>query len=554
MGEVMQANSDSFDYIVVGAGSAGCTVAARLSEDPQVRVLLVEAGKRERDPLLSIPIAFPIVMSKPRYNWSYFGEEEPYADNRRIRQPRGKGLGGSSLINGMLYARGHARDYDEWRQLGLEGWSYEDVLPYFKKSENHWGEADDYHATGGPLSITKHVPDKELFPRFIAATEKLGDKFQADHHGPDQEGWGSPDISIHKGRRGSTSARFLFPAMDRPNLTVVSSAHATRIEIRDGRAVALHYRQGGRAGRDHRVAANREIILSGGTYNSPQLLMLSGIGPVDELREHGIDVVHALPGVGRNLQDHPSIAMIWQAVRKVTLNPELRYDRIALSGLQWLLTGKGRLANMPVTANGFIKTRPDLERPDAQCLLQPTTIFARPWFPGIRKSADDVISMACVLLRAQSRGWVKLRSADPFDAPRILNNVLKEEADRAFFHRLIPQIREIMATSPMPDVIRGEIAPGPDVQSPDEIDGWLRQATNTALHPTSTCAMGIGEDAVCDARLRVRGLEGLRVADASVMPRIVGGNTNAAAIMIGEKAADLIRQDNSQKTQGMVAA
>ena len=526
-----------FDFVVVGAGSSGCVLAARLSEDPSIQVLLLEAGKRERDPLLSIPIAFPIVMSKPQYNWNYEGEEEPFADNRRIRQPRGKALGGSSMINGMLYARGHARDYDEWRQLGLKGWGYEDVLPYFKKSENHWGDADEYHAKGGPLSITKHIPDKVLFPRFIEAAQNLGYKVQADHHGPDQEGWGSPDISIHEGRRGSTAARFLYPALKRPNLTVASEAHATRIEVAEGRAIAVHYRQNGE---DKRVEARREIILSGGTYNSPQLLLLSGIGPAEELREHGIDVVHDLPGVGRNLQDHPSVAMIWNAKREATLNPDLRMDRIAIEGIKWLLTGKGRLANMPVTANGWVKTRPDLERPDAQCLFQPTTIFARPWFPGIQSPAADVVAMACVLLRPEGRGWVKLRSNDPFDKPRILNNVLKEDNDRAFFHRLIPQMRELLQTSPLTEVITGEVAPGPDVQSKDEIDGWLRQATNTALHPTGSCAMGTGPDAVCDAQLRVHGIAGLRVVDASVMPRIVGGNTNAAAIMIGEKAADMI--------------
>ncbi len=529
--------SEQYDYVIVGAGSAGCVLAARLSEDPDNSVLLVEAGKRARDPLLTIPIAFPLVMNKPAYNWAYTGEEEPFADNRRLNQPRGKALGGSSMINGMLYARGNARDYDEWRQLGCEGWSYDDVLPYFRKSENHWGDADRYHAKGGPLSITKHIPDDVLFPRFIEAAKKIGHKTQADHHGPDQEGWGSPDISIHKGRRGSTYARFLKPAMARSNLTVISEAHATKVEVENGRARALHYRQ---VGQDKRVVATREIILSGGTFNSPQLLMLSGIGPADELRELGIDVVCDLPGVGRNMQDHPSIAMIWNAEREATLNPDLRMDRIAMQGLKWMLTGKGRLANMPVTANGFIKTRPELERPDGQFLLQPTTIFARPWFPLIRPVSPDVIAMACVLLRPQSRGWVKLRSADPFAAPRILSNVLKEQADRDFFRRAVDMLRDLFATSPLTEVVKNEVMPGANVQSDEAFAAWLRTATNTAMHPTSTCAMGIGEEAVCDPQLRVRGISGLRVADASVMPRIVGGNTNAAAIMIGEKAAELV--------------
>jgi len=530
--------SAATDYIVVGAGSAGAVVAARLSEDPAVRVTLIEAGRRERSILLDMPIAFPMIMSRGRYNWHYMGEPEPHADNRRIRQPRGKALGGSSMINGMLYARGNPRDYDEWRQLGLEGWGWDDVLPYFRKSENHWGEEDHYHGKGGPLTTTKHIPDERLYPRFAEAVSRLGYKIQADHHGGDQEGWGSPDINIHKGHRGSTAARFLYPAMKRPNLTVITGALASRVEVENGRAVALRYRKDGT---EHVLHAEREIVLSGGAYNTPQLMLLSGIGPADELREHGIAVVHDLPGVGRNLQDHPSVAMMSGAAREVTLTNDLRFDRLTLSVLEWLALGKGRIANMPVTANGWIKTRPELERPDAQCLFQPTSIMARPWFPGVKKPAPDVVAMACVLLRPEGRGWVRLADADPATPPRILSNVLSTENDRAFFRRLVPQIREIFATAPLADVLTSEIMPGPGVRSDAEIDAWVRQAVNTALHPVGSCAMGTGAEAVCDAQLRVRGIDCLRIADASVMPRIVGGNTNAASIMIGEKAADLLR-------------
>jgi choline dehydrogenase len=533
--------SDSPDFIIIGSGSAGAVIAARLSEDPKAKILVLEAGRREHSLRLAMPILFPFVMADPKFNWSYMGEPEPYANGRQIRQPRGKALGGSSMINGMLYARGHPRDYDEWRQLGNSGWSYDDVLPYFKKSENHWGEADQWHGTGGPLSIKKQPSDNDLYRRFIAAVKSLGYKERDSFHRAEQEGWGPPGLCIHDGERGSTAARFLIPAMACPNLTVVTGALVTRIEVNKGRAIAVHYRDA--QGMMQRVSATQEIILSGGAYNTPQLMLLSGIGPAVDLADHGIAQVHHLPGVGQNLQDHPSIAMVVKAKREVTLTNSLRLDRAALSGLQWLLTRKGLISDMPVTANGFIKTRPDLERPDGQCLFQPTMIGAQLWFPLWRKPQPDVCAMACVLLRPEGRGWVKLRSADPADKPRILSNVLSTENDRAYFRRLIPQMREIFATSPLNDVITGELVPGPDVRTPEQIDAFVRNACNTALHPVGSCAMGQDDMAVVDARLRVHGIAGLRIADASVMPRIVGGNTHAASVMIGEKAADMIKAD-----------
>ncbi|SFG48296.1 choline dehydrogenase [Novosphingobium sp. CF614] len=536
------------DFIVIGSGSSGAVIASRLSEDAKARVLVLEAGRRERSIRLVMPILFPFVMADPKFNWNYMGEPEPFALDRQIRQPRGKVLGGSSMINGMLYARGHSRDFDEWRQLGNEGWSYDDVLPYFRKSENHWGLADDWHGKGGPLTITQQSRNTDLYRRFIETVKKLGyeerDTFHRASDSGGQEGWGAPPFCIHEGTRASTAARFLIPALARPNLKVVTGALVTRIEIENGRAVAVHFRDS--SGQMQRVSANQEIILSGGAYNSPQLMLLSGIGPAEALVSHGIDMVHHLPGVGMNLQDHPSVAMVLHAKREVTMTNSLRLDRATLSGLHWLLNRGGTMAQLPVTANGFIKTSPHLERPDAQCLFQPTMIGAQTWFPGWRKPKPDVVAMACVLLRPEGRGWVKLRSADPKDAPCILSNVLSTENDRAFFRRLVPQLREIFATDPLKDVLGAEVIPGDNVRTPEEIDAWVRSACNTALHPVGSCAMGSANDpmAVVDARLRVHGLEGLRIADAAIMPRIVGGNTNAACIMIGEKAADMIKQDN----------
>jgi len=528
---------DSFDYIIAGAGSAGCVLAARLSEDPASRVLLLEAGGSERRANVTMPLAWFRAMMDPAIGWGYASEPEPHADGRSIPAPRGRLLGGCSSINGMMYSRGHPSDYDQWAQAGARGWSHADILPYFRRSEANWRGESVHHGGSGPISVARHRTDDHVYPRLIETAQKLGHRHIDDFHGDDQEGWSAPDFTVHEGRRGSPAARMLRPAMRRANLTVVTDALTTRVIVEKGRAIGVEYERG-----SERVAARagREVILSAGTFNSPQILLLSGIGPADELRALGIAPVHDLPGVGRNLQDHASIALLYEASGDFTFDRELRLDRMMLSVLRWRLFGTGTVAGLPVGAQGFIRTREGLDRPDDQLLISPVAMDARLWFPGWRKRRGDYFSISNVLLRPESRGSVTLRSADPRDKPAIRFNLLATEGDRASFRRFVRFTREFMGTAPASGLVREELVPGPGVTSDAEIDAFVRQRVGTAMHPTSTCAMGQGAEAVVDETLAVHGIAGLRVADCSIMPTIVGGNTNAPAIMIAEKAADMI--------------
>ncbi|MGO9993885.1 MAG: GMC family oxidoreductase [Steroidobacteraceae bacterium] len=526
------------DYIVVGGGSAGCVLAARLSEDPRTRVVLLEAGKTDVGRLaMRMPLAWRDTFMDPAVSWGYVTEPEPYADNRVIPAPRGKVLGGSASVNGMMYSRGVAADYDGWAKAGLEGWSYADVLPYFRRSEGNWRGRSAYHGADGPLTVARHVPDRVIYPRMMAAAQALGFKKLDDFHGADTEGFSVPDFTVHRGERASTSVRFLRPALRRPNLTVITSAVVHRVLLDSMRARGVEYSVGGNV---HMMDCDREVVLAAGAFGSPQILLLSGIGPPSGIEPHGIHVIHELPGVGANLQEHQSIAMMYKARGPITFDARLRADRLAIAVLRWMLFRTGPIAGLPVSAQGFVRTSPDLDKPDLQMLVSPVSMMARPWFPGWRVGAGHVFSVACVLLHPDSRGRVSLRSADPAAAPRILLNLLQAPEDRTAFTRIMRFVRRFFATEEAQKVVRNELMPGDAVQSDAELEAFARANVRTAMHPTSSCAMGVGDDAVVDARLRVRGIAGLRIADASVMPTIVGGNTNAPVIMIAEKAVGLL--------------
>jgi choline dehydrogenase len=525
------------DYVVVGAGSAGCVLANRLSAEG-ARVVLLEAGGRDRHIKFRVPLAFRDLWLDRRFSWNYQGEPEPSLNGRQVPVPRGKVLGGSSSINGMLYSRGHPRDYDQWRQMGCAGWGYADVLPYYKRAETDWRGEGPYHGGSGPLPISRHKTDNALYRDLVAAAAALGYPESRDFHGAAPEGFGPPDFTVsRRGRRASTAAAYLVPAMARKNLRVETGAQATRVVVEGGRAVAVEYLQDGERRRIH---AAQDIVLSGGAYNSPQLLMLSGIGPADALRGHGIDVVQDLPGVGKRLQDHAGAHSLFECQGGIAFDRHLRFDRLALAMVEWALLGRGIAAGLPVTCNSFVRTREGLERPDVQILFTPVAMDAHVWFPGLKAPRGHFLSNAGVLLHPESMGEVTLASADPLAAPRIRFNLLATENDRASLIAIIRIVRELFATAPFARHVGREVRPGPDVVTDADIVGYLRQTTATAFHPVGTCRMGVGEDAVVDPELRVRGIEALRVADASVMPIIIGGNTNAPSIMIGEKASDLV--------------
>ena len=523
------------DFVIVGAGSAGCVLANRLSADPAHSVVLIEAGGADRHWAMRMPFTFMRLQFVKRLSWNYWSEPEEQLGGRRLWLPRGKCLGGTSSINGMVYSRGHPLDYDEWAALGAQGWGWADVLPYFRRSEASWRGASAWHGGDGPLTVSPVDAAGPVFDATMAAARARGWAVNDDQHGEQTgEGFSPPEVTVHRGKRASSATQYLHPVAHRPNLTVITGALVNRVVIEGNRAVGVEL-AGGRV-----IRAQREVVLSAGTYNSPKLLMLSGIGPAEHLREQGIAVVADLPGVGANLQEHPLTGLGSELTRPIGFESQLRLDRLALTFARHYLGLAGSGSQLPVTSFGFIRTAEGLDRPDIKANIYPTRLDARPWFPLLRPGRGHAMSVFAVLLRPHSRGRVRLASADPAAAPRITINMFADPRDLATMRRSVQILRDFFATQPLGSLTGRELLPGPAVQTDAELDAYHRRTCVLAHHASSTCAMGDGPQAVCDPQLRVRGVEGLRVADASVMPRVIGGNTNAPVIMIAEKAADLI--------------
>lgn len=528
-----------FDYIVIGSGSAGSIIAARLSEDPDVSVLLLEAGRRDNHLFMSMPIAFPKVATSRAFIWPYETEPEPGLNNRTLPIWRGKTLGGCSSINAMINVRGNRGDYDMWARRGLDGWSYRDVLPYFKKLETSWRGSGPFHGTGGPIGNVPVDRPEAFFPHLERAAINAGLAVCSDQNGPRQDGISRVEVTTNGGRRASTSRAYLHPAMKtRRNLTVLTGAHTSRILFEGKRAVGVDYLHDGKVERAH---ANREIILSAGTYGSPHLLMLSGIGPADHLRSAGIDVVQDLPGVGENLQEHPNVLNIYRTNDKVGLTRYLRLDRAALAVMRWAMLGEGPFATAGTMANIFMRTQPERDVPDVQIITMPVHQHAELWFPGLTKPPTFAFTARVGILHARSRGWVRLRSSNPLHLPRIRFNMFSEQADMDAMINAVKLSRDLFNQSPMRELIAEELTPGAHLQTDAELALAIRQQAEHRHHAVGTCRMGVDEHAVVDAQLRVIGVENLRVADASVMPDDPSGNTNVPTMMIGEKAADLIK-------------